>query len=50
MFNGDDGDGNSEGDVGLRSALNILVAARDGEVTALAADTGDIVLHVQVGW
>lgn len=27
-----------------------LVAARDGEVTALAEETGDVDRHVQVDW
>jgi len=47
-FNSDDGDHNSEG-VGLRRALDAVVVARDGEATALVAETGDIVLHIQVG-
>jgi len=46
-FTSDDGDDNSES-VGLRRALDAIVVARDGEVTALA-ETGDIVLHIQVG-
>ena len=30
--------------------MDALVAARDGEVMALAAETGDIGEHVRVGW
>jgi len=48
-FDSDDGDHNSEG-VGLRRALDAVVVAQDGEATALVAETGDIDLHIQVGW
>jgi len=36
--------------VGLRRTLDAVAAARDGEVTTLVAKTGDIDLHIQVGW
>jgi len=48
-FNSDDDGDNSEG-VGSRRALDAVVVARDGEVTAPVAETGDIVLQIQVGW
>jgi len=48
-FDSDDDDDNSEA-VGLRRTLDAVVVARDGEATALVAETGDIVLHIQVDW
>jgi len=35
---------------GLRRVLDVAVAARDRGVMTLAAKTGDIDGHVQVGW
>jgi len=45
----DDDDGNSEW-AGLKRVLDAAVTARDRGVMTLAAKTGDIDGHVQVGW
>ena len=45
-FKNNNGNGNSEVDVGSRRALDALIVAQDGEEAALFEEIGNIDLHI----